>query len=101
MQFTLDTAYEGAAITIRYDQSSSAELHINGRLREKVSSDQTNITLRLSSSVQTGYEYHELIEAIVQFNRSTIEVNLFASGISIANAMQLRAAAVKHSQDCI
>ena len=42
-------------------------------------------TLRLSSSVQTDYEWHEYIEALVEYGPTTIVARLLASSVELAS----------------
>ena len=75
----LKVRYEGADLSLLFGQEARASLRINGVERESVSSDKPTITLKLSSTVQTAYEWHEFVEAIVVYNADTIQASILAS----------------------
>jgi len=75
----LKVSYEGTELLLIFGQEPRASLCINGVERESVSSDKPAITLKLSSTVQTDYEWHECVEAIVVYSASTIRASILAS----------------------
>ncbi len=80
------TVYGGASICVRINPGQSVSLHINGVTRE--SADLTNTipqTIRLSSTVQTDYEWHEYIVAIVEVGLGFTRVNILANSRSIVS----------------
>ena len=84
MAHELKVHYEGADLLLTFEKEAVANLSINGIQRDFDSSDNKPsdagvITLKLYSTVQTAYEWHEFIEAIVIYNASTIEASIFAS----------------------
>ncbi len=80
----LKVHYEGADLLLTFDRHATANLRINGIERDFDSGDSNFdvtdvITLKLTSSVQTAYEWHELIEAVVVYNTGTITASILAS----------------------
>jgi hypothetical protein len=96
MQEQIQTDYRGAQLSLTFstmtaaaelkpNSQPSAELRINGLLRDSASSSQDPITLRLSSTVQTDYEWHEYIEAIIEYQSETITARLLASSVELTS----------------
>lgn len=79
----IETTYHGARLTLSFDDSPAAKLAINGLVREEASSNSDAITLRLSSTVQTDYEWHEFIEGTVRYSASRIEATLIANNTEL------------------
>ena len=77
----LETTYRGAQLKLEIFDDGKTQLLINGLLRDNGSSE---TTVRLSSVVQTDYEWHELIEGFVSFEPGSITASLFANNISVA-----------------
>ena len=69
--------YLGAELTVELVDAAEVVLRINGLVRDSVSLDSG--TARLSSVVQTDYEYHECIEAVIRRSPEATSVELFAS----------------------
>ncbi|MCB1645447.1 MAG: hypothetical protein KDI36_08340, partial [Pseudomonadales bacterium] len=69
----LSITYEGARLALSFSDPPQAALRINGLIRETAASEQSNITLKLTSTVQTDYEWHEFIEGIVEFSDKGIK----------------------------
>ncbi len=77
----LEKNYRGTHLKLEIYDDGSAQLLINGLVR---SEGFDGGTLRLSSVVQTDYEWHELIEGIVNFESHAITASLLASKVSLA-----------------
>lgn len=87
MEHKLETNYNGVKLRLTFsanDKTSEREatLLINNIEREKVISTE-NTTLKLNSTVQTEYEWHEFIEAIVEYGSDKITASLFASKVML------------------
>ena len=80
----LEVEYKNVALRVELGSEQSAELFINNIQRMQASLMVPSGTLRLSSSVQTDYEWHEIIEAIVTFTEKEIGISLRASNSEIA-----------------
>ena len=77
MQQTLEIQHEGALLQLHFDNIlPRATLTINGVIRETVSSIQPTITLKLTSPLQTGYEYHDFLEATVKYTATEVSAVL-------------------------
>ncbi len=70
--------YRGAVIRIVIE-TDAASLHINGLERDKKALGQDPRTLKLSSSVQTDYEWHEFIESTLEVEANQVRVELVAN----------------------
>jgi hypothetical protein len=79
----LETEYRGSTIKLEFDERPRGRLRINGLVREQVESQAMNTILRLSSTVQTDYEWHEFILAIVDYSADRIDVRLLANNQEI------------------
>jgi hypothetical protein len=62
-----------------------ATLRINGIVRDTASSARDPVTLKVTSTVQTDYEWHEYIEALVEYGPTTIVARLLASSAELAS----------------
>ncbi len=80
----LNTIYRQAALKVEFDPEPRARLFINNIKRQERAAEQTPCTLRLSSSVQTDYEWHESIEAIVNYEEDQVSVRLTANHTQLA-----------------
>lgn len=80
----LEVKYKNAALRVETGGNQSAALFINNIQRMQASLTTLPGTLRLSSSVQTNYEWHEFIEVIVTFDEKEITISLRASNSEIA-----------------
>jgi hypothetical protein len=60
----LTQSHLGANLRLEYQYPPRASLYINGVARDTVATDEVPITLRVTTTVQTGYEWHEFIEGI-------------------------------------
>ena len=76
----LETSYRGAQLKLDISDDGKAQLLINGLVRDNGSND---TTVRLSSVVQTDYEWHEFIEGIVSFEPGSITASLFANNTNL------------------
>lgn len=77
--YELRTEYGGVDLELRFAPDSRASLRINGIERESASSDKQTITLMLSSTVQTDYEWHEFVEAVVRYDADHIKASIYAN----------------------
>jgi len=84
MNHQLETDYAGATLRLDYSDPAEVHLYINGVHRDEAKSDSSNITLRLASPLQTGYEQHEFIEAIASYTPTSISVSLSSADQLIA-----------------
>jgi len=75
--------HHGARLAVEIDDKSRARLRINGLVRDETGPPAPGATLRLTSSVQTGYEWHEFIEAVVEYRSDGIIVTLLANGVEL------------------
>lgn len=79
------TDYKGTSICVRVFPNRSVALLIDGISRQSVDvSRLSSSTTRLSSTVQTDYEWHEYIVAVVELNESCAKVNILANNETIA-----------------
>ena len=85
MSYLLETGYRGADLSLEIVYPSSVILRINGLARDKVQGDVRNVVLRVSSTVQTDYEWHEFIEGIVEYHCGTITARLVANNQELVN----------------
>lgn len=81
--YQLETNYRGVELTLEFDDEPSASLYINGIVRDHVTSQRSKVVLRVTSTVQTDYEWHEFIEGVVEFRDATI------TGTILANKQEL------------
>jgi hypothetical protein len=80
----LEVDYKNVALRVELGSEQSAELFINNIQRMQASLTVPSGTLRLSSSVQTDYEWHEFIDVIITFSEKKITISLRASSAEIA-----------------
>lgn len=81
----LQVAYRDAELKVEFDSTPSARLLINNISRQEDQADVVPCTLRLSSTVQTDYEWHEFIEAIVRYESDSVSIQLLANNTELAN----------------
>ncbi len=81
----LQIEYKNAKLRIEVDGSPSARLFINNIQREAQTGDKAPCTLRLGSSLQTDYEWHEFIEARVTFDANSVTISLAANNQQLAS----------------
>lgn len=79
----LEVEYGGATLAVEIEPTH-ARLRINGLVRDAAEIGAGS--LRLSSTVQTGYEWHEFIEAIITIKDESILVSLSANGAELASS---------------
>lgn len=84
MTHILKATYEGASIALSFSTEGIAELVINGVIRESANAGNQNINLKLGSPVQTGYEQHEFIEALIEYSPDQICARLETGGEMLA-----------------
>jgi hypothetical protein len=99
MKEVLQAHYQGAELCLRLTSVASksespsthssgylaATLVINGVTRDQARSQSDTSTLRLTSTVQTAYEWHEFIEAVIDISSETVNIRLLASSTEIAS----------------
>jgi len=72
--------YKGSNICVQIDPGQSISLKINGMLREsRTLTGSPQQATKLSSSVQTDYEWHEFIVAEVLISQISATVNILAN----------------------
>lgn len=82
---TLETSYHGTTLRLEFDDSPGARLMINGLVRQERCADADKaVVLRLTSTVQTDYEWHEFIEGIVDYSQERIQATLVANNTEVA-----------------
>jgi hypothetical protein len=84
MNHQLETDYAGVSLRLDYSDPADVHLYINGVHRDEAKSDSNNITLRLASPLQTGYEQHEFIEVMAVYTPTSISVRLSSADQLIA-----------------
>lgn len=81
----LETNYRGAILRLEFEETPDARLKINGIVRgERRAEAGEPAVLRLASTVQTDYEWHEFVEGIVDYNDESIKARLVANNTEIA-----------------
>ena len=76
---SIETEYRGARLKLDVSNPPRADLYINGIRRATETSDASRGTVRLGSTVQTDYEWHEYIEAVVTFSDGACRILLSAN----------------------
>ena len=71
--------YRGAHLKVMVDNQLRASLFINGMQRDQQTANEIPCRHKLSSTVQTDYEWHEFIEAEIVFDTKEIIVTLRAN----------------------
>ena len=77
--------YRQANLRVELDSNLFARLYINGIQRDKALPDSLPASLKLTSTVQTDYEWHEFIEAEVMFTETAVKITLRANGVEQAS----------------
>tara|TARA_B100000676_G_scaffold229338_1_gene227656 strand:+ start:277 stop:558 length:282 start_codon:yes stop_codon:yes gene_type:complete len=78
-----DLEYRGARLKVEVDDQMRSYLYINGLQRDSQDAETLPTRCRLSSSVQTDYEWHEFIEAEIILNSSEITITLRANNATL------------------
>ena len=76
---SVETEYRGAMIRVETDETPAARLYINNIQRAAESASGVPCVFRLSSPVQTDYEWHEHIEAVVSCSTGSTTILLTAN----------------------
>ena len=79
MSRILETTYRGADISVEIAMPPAVTLKINRLVRDTAEAGTDPITLRVSSTVQTDYEWHEFIEGVVIFDRGAVTARIIAN----------------------
>lgn len=86
--YILEVTYRGAQLKLEiHERNEGASLIVNGIVRGEEAGSKT---LRLESTVQTDYEWHELIEGMVQFEPGKISATIFANKVEVAHRIFVR-----------
>ncbi len=81
--YILEVTYRGAQLKLEiHENNDRASLLVNGIVRGEEAGSKT---LRLTSSVQTDYEWHELVEGMVRFEPEKISATIFANNFEVAH----------------
>ena len=84
--------YRGAHLKVMVDNQLRASLFINGMQRDQQTANEIPCRHKLSSTVQTDYEWHEFIEAEIVFDSKEIIVTLRANKAQLGSkSFKLRA----------
>ncbi|MDE0758030.1 MAG: hypothetical protein OSB45_07705 [Pseudomonadales bacterium] len=78
----LTSKYHGSTISIGYSDRDPVELKVNGIIRDKA--EQADY-LKLTTSVQTGYEWHEWVEGVFLIRQQQIQLTLTCNNETIAD----------------
>jgi hypothetical protein len=88
----LRAQYRSACLRVELDDNLVARLFINNINRHEQSGETVPCVLNLSSTVQTDYEWHEYIEAIIKFGVREVTVKLLANNTEVAHETYSREA---------
>ena len=80
-EHNLTASYGGAELALKISANGEATLLVNGIARD---TSEGASTLLVSSTVQTDYEWHELIEGKVSIGKNQISASLFANKVELA-----------------
>lgn len=83
--YSIDLNYRENTIRVQVCLPRTARLFINNIQRDEQTAGDTQSRLNLTSSVQTDYEWHEFIEADVQFQKDNVRLTLLANKTVIAD----------------
>lgn len=83
MAYLIDYDYRGARLAIEFGSDQRVRLRINGLVREEAALPEATGSLRLSSTVQTDYEWHEFIEAVIEIGDDAIVTTVSANGAEL------------------
>ena len=75
----LQITYHGATLALEIGPTPSVTLRINGLVRDEATSDADSVTLRVNSTVQTDYEWHEFIEGVVRYDGARVLACIIAN----------------------
>ncbi len=78
--------YRGANLRVEFDSKPSAALYINNLQRHTEVAESRPHTFSLSSPVQTDYEWHEYIDAVVRISEDAATVKISTGGKELASA---------------
>ena len=88
--YMLEATYRGAQLKLEIHESNGrASLIVNGIVRREEAGSKT---LRLTATVQTDYEWHELVEGMVRFEPGKISATIFANNFEVAHRIFTRKA---------
>jgi len=78
----IDASYGGVELQLQISTDGEAILLVNGIARDKSTGKKT---LLVTSTVQTDYEWHELIEGKVLFSPEYISAALYANKVQLVH----------------
>lgn len=81
----LAAEYRGARIRVEFDATPSARLYINNMMRQERAAESGPRTFVLTSPVQTDYEWHEYIDALVRITEEGASISISTGGKAIAS----------------
>ena len=86
MNYTISIDYKGSTICLKLNLPPSVSLVINNIVRDQQSAASgSDVGFYLSTTVQVGYEEHELIEGRVSYHADIIRTSLTANGVELLN----------------
>lgn len=85
MSHKIETHYHGADLRLEAGEKPSASLRINGIVRDEASAAKGDITLKVNTTLQTDYEWHEFIEGTVEYRDGVIHARLAANNQELAS----------------
>lgn len=81
----LEANYHGAILRLEFEGTPDARLRINGVVRQARKAEAgVPAVIRLASTVQTDYEWHEFVEGVIDYNDENIVARLIANNAEIA-----------------
>ncbi|MDH5737231.1 MAG: hypothetical protein OEZ23_02925 [Gammaproteobacteria bacterium] len=81
---TMQTDYKDCLIALSLSTEEGAVLKINGIVRDRLPLPrEAQWSMRLNSTVQTDYEWHEFIEARLSCSQTVISIVVLANGEKI------------------
>ncbi len=85
MSYVITTDYKESTFHLRLDLPPNVSLVINDVVRDQRSAIGSNAKFYLSTSVQVGYEEHELIEGRAVYHNDSVEASLAANGLVLVS----------------
>ena len=85
MNRTLRIDYKDSTLCLQLDLPPTVSLVINDIVRDKQSATRSDPRFYLSTTLQVGYEEHELIEGRASYHSGTIEASLAANSVVLVS----------------